>query len=291
MNRNQPATEAATSAIARQRWLKPGLLLLATTVFCVFAAISCRTVKRVAVQLPNVPGAEYIGSQACAECHEEMFRDFQTADHANLMTPGPNALNAGCESCHGPGSLHSESGGEVKPPYSFAVGRAGANELGATVSLPNARAVETMCFTCHANVRGEFNLPHRHPVMEGKMSCLECHPPHKGSAHLSGSTALKSQDATCLKCHPAQHGPFVFEHEAMQEGCTSCHGAHGTVNPKMLTARDSNLCLKCHFQQVQGGQILIGGANHTTRIQQGSCWTAGCHEAVHGSRVNSSLRY
>jgi hypothetical protein len=27
------------------------------------------------------------------------------------------------------------------------------------------------------------------------------------------------------------------------------------------------------------------------RLQQGSCWTAGCHEAVHGSRVNSSLRF
>jgi hypothetical protein len=26
-------------------------------------------------------------------------------------------------------------------------------------------------------------------------------------------------------------------------------------------------------------------------VQQGTCWTAGCHEAVHGSRVNSSLRY
>jgi hypothetical protein len=27
------------------------------------------------------------------------------------------------------------------------------------------------------------------------------------------------------------------------------------------------------------------------RIQQGTCWTAGCHEAVHGSRVDSSLRF
>jgi hypothetical protein len=26
-------------------------------------------------------------------------------------------------------------------------------------------------------------------------------------------------------------------------------------------------------------------------LSQGTCWTAGCHEAVHGSRVNSSLRF
>ncbi len=38
----------------------------------------------------------------------------------------------------------------------------------------------------------------------------------------------------------------------------------------MLTVRDANLCLKCHFQQQgQGGAILIGGADHTTRLQPG----------------------
>lgn len=266
-------------------------LLLAVAVFLAFAAISCRTVSRVSVKLPDVPGAKYIGSKECEQCHEEIYRNFQTADHAVLTMGGPNILNAGCESCHGPASLHSDSGGEIKPPYSFAPGRPLANASGANPAAPNARAIETVCFTCHGDVRGQFNLASHHPVPEGKMSCIECHPPHKGTAHLGGSTALKSQDDTCLKCHPTQRGPYVFEHEAMHEGCTSCHGAHGTVNAKMLTARDSNLCLKCHFQQVVGGQLRIGGADHTTRVQQGTCWTAGCHEAVHGSRVNSSLRY
>jgi len=94
-----------------------------------------------------------------------------------------------------------------------------------------------------------------------------------------------------VQCHPAQRGPYVFEHEAMREGCTSCHNPHGTVNAKMLKMRDANLCLQCHFQQVQGGRIRIGGADHTTSLQQGACWNANCHEAVHGSRVNSSLRF
>src|SRR5690349_3009362 len=75
------------------------------------------------VVLPDVPGAKYIGSKECEQCHEEIYRGFQTADHARLIAEGPNALNAGCESCHGPCSLHSESGGEVKPPYGFTAGR------------------------------------------------------------------------------------------------------------------------------------------------------------------------
>ena len=277
------------------RWLRPArrstVVLAALAVFFAFAAISCRTVNRGVVMLPNVPGAKYIGSKECEQCHEEIYRDFATADHALLILDGPNALNAGCESCHGPGSIHSDSGGETKTPYSFAVGRPMANEFGASLTTPGPHAVETVCFTCHNDVRGQFSLASHHPVPEGRMNCTQCHSPHKGSAHRGGGTALRSQDATCLECHPAQRGPHVFEHEAMREGCTTCHGAHGTVNAKMLTARDSNLCLKCHFQQVQGGTIRIGGSDHTVRVQQGTCWTAGCHEAVHGSRVNSSLRY
>ena len=39
------------------------------------------------------------------------------------------------------------------------------------------------------------------------------------------------------------------------------------------------------------GRLLIGGSDHTLRVQQGTCWTAGCHEAVHGSSVSPSLRF
>lgn len=293
MNRMLTKLTTLTGAVRRHRFsLRTRTILWLGQVILLGAiAMSCRTVNRVAVVLPDVPGASYIGSKECEQCHEDIYKSFQTADHSILTMGGPNTLNAGCESCHGPGSLHSESGGEVLPPYSFTPGRPVANMVGANPTLPAARTVETVCFNCHGDVRSQFNLASHHPVLEGQMSCTECHPPHKGSIHLGGGTALHSQDATCLNCHPAQHGPYVFEHEAMREGCVTCHTPHGSVNAKMLTARDSNLCLKCHFQRVVGGQILIGGADHTLRLGQGTCWTAGCHEAVHGSRVNSSLRY
>jgi predicted CXXCH cytochrome family protein len=123
------------------------------------------------------------------------------------------------------------------------------------------------------------------------MSCIQCHPPHKGIAHAGGSTQLLSQEENCIQCHPSQQGPFVFEHEALREGCTTCHSPHGSVNVKMLTERNANLCLKCHFQRVNGTAILIGGVDHTSCLSQGACWSAGCHEAVHGSRVSPSLRF
>ena len=256
------------------------------------AVISCSSISRQAVALPDVPGAKYVGSADCEQCHEDITKSFKTADHSRLVAIGPNAKEVGCESCHGPCSLHEDSGGDVKTPFSFTPGRPlPAGLAGVTPGMSPARATEIVCYQCHADIRGEFELPSHHPVPEGRMDCILCHPPHKGSARAGGSTALLSQEENCLQCHPAQRGPYVFEHEALREGCTSCHTPHGSVNTKLLTERDSNLCLKCHFQQVKGGQILIGGSDHTIRLQQGSCWTAGCHEAVHGSRVNPSLRF
>jgi predicted CXXCH cytochrome family protein len=270
-----------------------GKWILATTGLSglVLSLASCNTVHRTVVVLPEVPGAKYIGSKECEQCHDRIYRDFATADHSRLIAPGPNANNAGCESCHGPCSQHSESGGEVKPPFSFAAGRPEANSFGADLAIASGRSTQIACFQCHADVRAKFSLPSHHPVPEGKMSCTGCHPPHKGSIFLGGGPAFLSENDSCLRCHPAQRGPYVFEHEAMREGCTVCHTAHGSINAKLLTVRDSNLCLKCHFQQVSGGKLLIGGSDHTLRVQQGACWTAGCHEAVHGSRVSSSLRY
>jgi len=200
-------------------------------------------------------------------------------------------LNAGCESCHGPGSLHSNSGGDTLPPYSFTPGRGSRSSYGARLADEPPRSQETVCYQCHEDVRAQFELPVHHPVPEGQMSCTDCHDPHKGSIFKGGGTELLSQNDNCLKCHPAERGPFVFEHQALREGCTTCHNPHGSINAKLLVDRDANLCLRCHFEQYTGSQILIGGSDHTRRLAEGTCWTAGCHEAVHGSRVNPNLGF
>jgi predicted CXXCH cytochrome family protein len=222
---------------------------------------------------PQIAGATFVGSSECTQCHANVTHHFGSATHSRLISEGPNAKNVGCESCHGPASTHVRTGGER-----------------GTIVNPD-KSPDT-CFQCHADKRGEFSLAHSHPVLAGKVTCTSCHEPHRGDAIEGGGTALAAMNDTCTKCHAAQRGPFVFEHEAAREGCVTCHNPHGSVNDKMLRARNQSLCLQCHFQQQSGsGTLLIGGRDHSAFLSRGTCWTAGCHEAVHGSHVNSSLRF
>ena len=242
--------------------------------------ISCATGGRTMMAPPSIPGATFVGSEECAQCHEDTVRDFKTADHAKLQAKGPNAVDMGCESCHGPGSKHVEAGG------------------GAGTIINPDKSADT-CFQCHLDTKSQFMLPFAHPVLAAKMSCSDCHDPHKGSAIMGGGTSLARSNDTCTECHTAQRGPFVIEHEATREGCISCHSPHGSTNQKMLTERNNTLCLKCHFQDQSFGQnststsIRIGGGGHGTvgsRLAEGTCWTAGCHEGVHGSNTDKHLR-
>src|ERR1044072_479001 len=60
------------------------------------------------VGVQKVP-REYVGSEACKDCHEDQFKAFSHTSHAQLATLASwkNKVT-GCESCHGPGKAHSE---------------------------------------------------------------------------------------------------------------------------------------------------------------------------------------
>lgn len=213
--------------------------------------------------------AEYVGMESCAACHEEDVRNFQMSPHARVSVPGPaKGKIEGCEMCHGPGSLHVDAGG------------------GKGVHIVNPGKNPDACFACHTEKKMEFRLPYHHPVLEGKMSCTDCHEPH-GMEAKPGATSIEGVDQTCFKCHSDKRGPFVMEHEAMREGCTSCHKVHGSINDKMLTARDNNLCLRCHTEVTFPS---IAGSNHRGRLFEGSCYSADCHQGVHGSNFDDHLR-
>lgn len=255
----------------RFRWPKKPLLFGGIVAWGL-VLVACTLVDRTVISPPKVAGAEFVGSGECKQCHEEQLKHFDTATHGRLALSDGKIKDIGCEACHGPASIHVASGG-------------------ARGTVINPKASPETCFQCHLDKRGEMNLPHSHPVLAGKMSCSECHEPHKGNAIKGGGVNLATANETCTECHTQQKGPFVFEHNAMREGCVACHNPHGSTNAKMLVARDDNLCLRCHLEVAGKGQIIVGGSDHASRLQRGTCWSAGCHEAVHGSNVNNALRY
>ncbi len=261
------------------RWNQSTLLFGGTALWGL-VLVGCVMVERTVVAPPMVAGSTYVGSKKCAECHEDKTGHFAGSSHARLAIKDPKAGDISCEACHGAGSIHVKTGG-------------------AKGTIVNPGKSPEACFQCHLDKRAQFSLPSAHQVLNGKMSCADCHEVHSGNAIKGTGADLEAQNETCFKCHTEQKGPFVFEHGAMREGCTACHNPHGSVNQKMLLARDANLCLRCHLEasdpgssgQINANAIHHVAENHNTRLMQGACWSAGCHEAPHGSNANFHFRY
>jgi DmsE family decaheme c-type cytochrome len=229
--------------------------------------------------------AEYVGSDTCQGCHEDIFKAFQKNPHHLLETDVKQRGWEGkaCESCHGPGSKHADSmnAADIQNPAKLKpaetdklcltchlsqpthVGRINSSHAKNQVSCvachsihkngPNglvarkAVDINKLCANCHVDVWTSFNRPYRHRLPEGAMSCVDCHNPH-GSFLPRMIQTTNANEPGCFKCHGDKRGPFVFEHAPMRlEGCGACHEPHGSANPRMLTrAQVMYLCLECH---------------------------------------------
>jgi len=249
----------------------------------IVAGGGCSTEPVVVSDVPQIPGATFVGNRVCFDCHTNISRAFLASPHArihvsDLVLKG----EAGCESCHGAGSEHVRVGGG----------------LGRFIVNPGREPAA--CFTCHQEIHAQLRLPHHHPILEGALNCVQCHDPHGSDVHKpAGGLAFARLDQTCAECHRDQSKPHVFVHEALREGCVACHQPHGSINDNLLLARDNNLCLRCHAQianpnpdpLLPPNTVSIGAVSHTAFLNRGTCWSAGCHTAVHGSNVDPKLRY
>lgn len=255
-----------SSFITKGALICAGLFL---ALFCVAGPRAAQAVVGAKAPDTSMKGATYVGSETCITCHEEQGKQFKLSPHARISPTKAEDGVQGCEACHGPGSIHAENGG------------------GKGNAIINPKKDPSTCFACHMEKKLEFRLPNHHPVLEGKMSCTDCHEMHGPDAKPS-LTSEESVNEVCFKCHKDQQGPFVYEHAAMREGCTTCHKVHGSINEKMLVARDFNLCLKCHDQS--SFPNMAGGGSHSTDIQRsGACWT--CHFKPHGSNFARRFTY
>ena len=273
--------ESIWTRLRRGRSPAPGTAWRLAGVFAglLWLLAACSTSTQVVAPAQRIEGANYVGDKVCAECHQTVTRRFPSSPHARLRVDGIQLPSPqGCEACHGPASRHIAVGG------------------GRGKFILNPGRQPEACFDCHLETQAQFHFPQHHPVLEGKMNCVQCHDPHgRDILKPAGGPAFAQLNQTCAPCHREQTKPAVFEHAALREGCGVCHQPHGSINAKMLIVRDANLCLRCHAQvqgpNAAGSGIFIGRVNHSSFLAYGTCWTAGCHRAVHGSNVNPHLLF
>ena len=61
-------------------------------------------VKPVQIKPAVYSAGDYVGSEACKDCHEDQFKAFSHTSHAQLTTISSwKGKVTGCEACHGPG--------------------------------------------------------------------------------------------------------------------------------------------------------------------------------------------
>jgi DmsE family decaheme c-type cytochrome len=265
---------------------------------------------------PSATATGYVGSDTCITCHSEIGKNFANNPHSKLALEH-SGKGITCESCHGPGQAHVEGGGDITKI--FLPSKASAKETNATcegchagvhpnfdrsphakaglscISCHSVHAPQTeqallklpqpaLCFTCHTDVKGAFNMPFHHPVLEGTVKCSDCHDVH-GTFQRTQLKSTADQNVICVKCHTDVRGPFVYEHAVVKgEGCVACHTPHGSQNARLLNMPTINtLCNQCH-SAVSGDSIH--GMNAGSQ-ELAPCTS--CHTMIHGSNVNAAF--
>jgi len=304
------------------RWLRglllPGLVLVAALAPGVHAADE------------KAPGNDLVlkGDAKCTRCHNEdsEYPVLSIGKTRHGTTADPR--NPTCDSCHGASEAHlvkpSAKEARVKPDRWF--GRkttTSAADQSATclachkdgkrmhwqssahtthdVSCTGCHKVHTShdpvrdkltqaetCFACHKEQRAQVNRPSHHPIIEGKVTCSDCH-----NAHGSAGPALMVRDSvnnTCYTCHMDKRGPFVRNHQPVQENCSICHDPHGTTSPALMKVRAPFICQQCHeplqHEGIYPGNVnatgagLAAGLNRMMAVGR-NCMV--CHTAIHGS--------
>lgn len=191
----------------------------------------------------------------CVQCHAGRVEAIDSTTHKLVF----HEQKIGCESCHGPGSLHVESrrNGDVDDV---------ANDYTIVHPAKLSRELnEAICARCHlrsaafVNVRGrtdsdfrpglpltDYRIDYRTRNSDGSMTVTG----HFEQMHQS-RCYTESKTMTCTTCHNPHDSPSPKESVAhYRRKCLSCHEADGGCQlpdkPRLAQSPNNN-CIQCHM--------------------------------------------
>jgi DmsE family decaheme c-type cytochrome len=293
------------------------LFLLAAFVKATTPAVAAAAAPQGAAPPVQAAGG-YVGEATCLTCHDQSIQGTAHGVSFNERTP---AATRGCESCHGPGQKHAESGdptlirtftgtpaAEVSDTCTSCHNRAThalwdgsqhdqrnltcttCHSVHAARGEPQLKAQNqtALCSTCHRNIVNRTHRYNHMPVREGALTCSSCHNVH-GSTNFKLLRAGTTIDESCTSCHADKRGPYLWEHAPVSESCVTCHDPHGSNNERMLVSKVPFLCQRCHVTSrhpptVYEGYLLQNSQN-ANKIYARGCIT--CHQLIHGSNAPS----
>ena len=268
-------------------------------------------------------GTAYVGEATCLGCHEDQA--YKGTAHGRSFNERTPAANLGCESCHGPGKAHADSGdptlirrftamspSEVSATCTSCHNRAthalwdGSQHDQRNLSCTTCHSIHSakgqpqlkaqnqtaLCSTCHRNVVNRTHRFNHMPVREGALTCSSCHNVH-GSTNVRLLRAGTTIDESCTSCHTDKRGPYLWEHAPVSESCITCHDPHGSNNDRMLVSKLPFLCQRCHVTSRHPPTVyegfLLQNSQNANKISARSCTI--CHQQIHGSNAPSGKAF
>lgn len=214
--------------------------------------------------LPNTKPEDYIGSNACADCHANTAAHYQMTAHRKTINKDAPPEKQGCEGCHGGAKQHVEFQRSVqkliaegKEAESQALMADSAKLAAGTmpdISKLSSKEASQLCLQCHESTQDRheerFNFRRSEHYRHG-VSCLDCHSSH--SPKRTENLLKEDEPEGCYQCHADQKVTFArpFHHKVPEGGmkCSDCHNHHGGFQPKQLRSWASGTdmaCIRCH---------------------------------------------
>jgi hypothetical protein len=150
---------------------------------------------------PSQEGKDFrqVAIEACEECHQKEFQEYQTSDHAQKFYEDKDRGPI-CISCHGSHDIRRV-------------------RLGAETADFKMSMAEESCGRCHEDKfehsKEEFHFKALSLGYERAATCFDCHGFHTNLALHSGEEETVQ---ACAQCHPGANKGFTYFQMHLEEG-------------------------------------------------------------------------